>query len=257
VTTVKSLLILSLLFASSLSAQESLSGYEPVLLPVYAGFAPVNGVNGSTFGTRLRVFTERPFTFFPGVTEPFETVGVGFLPRDFAVPSKGRVVWIERAAVNDVHFGYTLSSSDANFLAPGLTSLPVVRERELRGGRIELLNVPAWRGSGDRFRHTLRIYDVLRNGSAVVTVRIELMDVGGAGTLETFTVPVDRFDGADASYPYYAELPLELPCLRFGSEECGGYSARLSLTVAPDIPFWAFVSSTDNVTQQVSIYAPQ
>jgi hypothetical protein len=251
----KSLLILSLLFAPSLIAQESLDGYEPVLLPVYAGLTPVNGVNGSTFRTRLSVFSERLFTFYPGITEPFSETALTLLPRDFAVPSKGRVVWIDRAAVNDVHFGYTLISNDASLLAPvQRTALPVVRERELRRGRIELLNVPA---SPQRFRRMLRIYDVLRDGSAVVTVRVELMHVGGAGTLETFTVPIDRVDGADASYPYYAEVPLELPCLRFGSEECGGYEARLSLTVAPDIPFWAFVSSTDNVTQQVSIYAPQ
>jgi hypothetical protein len=101
--------------------------------------------------------------------------------------------------------------------------LPVVRERELRRGRIELLNVPV---RPQRFRHMLRIYDVLRDGSAVVTVRVELMDVGGAGMLETFTIPIDRVDGADASYPYYAEVPLEPPCLGFGSEECQGYSAR-------------------------------
>lgn len=255
----KLLLILSLVFASSLIAQDSLSGYEPVLLPVYAGITPVNGVNGSTFRTRLSVFSERLFTFYPGITEPFSETALILLPRDFAVPSKGRVVWIDRAAVNDVHFGYTLISNDARLLAPvQRTALPVVRERELRRGRIELLDVPAWGGSaGDRFRHTLRIYDVLRTGSVVATVRVELMDVGGARTLETFTVPLDRVDGADASFPYYAEVPLELPCLRFGSENCGGYSARLSLTVAPDIHYWAFVSSTDNVTQQVSIHAPQ
>jgi len=251
----KLLLIVSLLFASSLSAQESLSGYEPVLLPVYAGVSPVNGVNGSSFRTRLSVFSERLFTFYPGITEPFSETALTLLPRDFDVPSKGRLVWIDRSAVNDVHFGYTLISNDASLLAPEQrTALPVVRERELRSGSIELLNIPV---RPQRFRHTLRIYDVLRDGSAVVTVRVELMDVGGTGTLETFTVPIDRVDGADASYPYYAEVPLELPCLRFGSEECGSYEARLSLTLAPDIPYWAFVSSTDNMTQQVSIYAPQ
>jgi hypothetical protein len=254
-STVRFLLILSLLFAPSLVAQESLDGYEPVLLPVYAGVSPVNGLNGSSFRTRLSVFSERLFTFYPGITEPFSETALTLLPRDFAVPSKGRVVWIDRAAVDDVHFGYTLISNDASLLAPvQRTALPVVRERELRRGRIELLNVPA---GSQRFRRMLRIYDVLRDGSAVVTVRVELMNVGFTSTLETFTVPLDRVDGADASYPYYAEVPLELPCLRLGSSDCSSYEARLSLTASPDIRYWAFVSSTDNVTQQVSIYAPQ
>ena len=117
-TTVKFLLVLSLLVAPTLSAQESLDGYEPVLLPVYAGVNPVNGVNGSSFRTRLSVFSERLFTFYPGITEPFSQTALILLPRDFAVPSKGRVIWIDRAAVNDVHFGYTLISNDASLLAP-------------------------------------------------------------------------------------------------------------------------------------------
>ncbi|MCA1732470.1 MAG: hypothetical protein LC732_02575 [Acidobacteria bacterium] len=35
-----------------------------MLLPVYAGFAPVNGVNGSTFRTRARTYRAAPDIYY-------------------------------------------------------------------------------------------------------------------------------------------------------------------------------------------------
>lgn len=269
----KTLLVLCLLAASTLTAQEPPAGYVPVLLPVYAE-RPVAGVNGASFATRLSVFSTRDFSFYPGAYDDVQTVGAGVpllsIRSSESQSTKGRIVWLDGAAAEDVHFGYTLVSTDASAIAPDQrTALPVVRQRELRRGRVDLLNVPARpiltypEGvagvvSGQRFRHMLRIYDVARNGSAVATVRIGVSNVAGDAPMKTLTVPVDRADGSDASYPYYAELPLDLPCLPFSLHTpCAAYDARISITIEPDIPYWAFVSTTDNLTQQVSISAPQ
>lgn len=266
-------LLLFLFLSTSLAAQESLTEYQQVLLPVYAE-GGVTGANGALFVTSLSVFSTRDFKFYPGSPDFFQTVPAmtPLLPirSSAGTAPGGRVVWIERSAASDVHLGYTLVSTDAAAIAPEQrTALPVVRAREFRQGRIDLLNIPARpiisypEGvagvvSGERFRHMLRIYDPTRYGSAVATVRIAVANVAGDTTLETLVVPIDRVDGADPSYPFYAQLPLDLPCLPFSLHTpCAGYNARVSITVEPDIQYWAFVSTTDNLTQQVSISAPQ
>src|SRR6185436_11021699 len=96
-------------------------------------------------------------------------------------------------------------------------SLPVVRERDFRTGPIAFANVPysyvyltedIIRPAYAQYRHQLRIYDVDLRGDAAVRIRIFDRNTGGSLVKEAI-IPLDRRNGGDPSYPFYANLDLD------------------------------------------------
>jgi hypothetical protein len=271
----QSILVLALLIVSAQLAAQSLPDFEPILLPVFSE-RTIEGVGGSKFSTVLYVTSDVPFRFFPsafgegaiGTVQPY--VPLVPIPSDATRLGKGRVLFVERANVGNVQFGYHLASTDAAGVArEQRTNLPVVRERDLRRGRTELIGIPnrpiieypngvAGVVVGQRLRHTLRIYDVDAIGGVTATVSVHVTNMAGNTTLRTFTVPLNQREGSDASFPWYGEVAVELPCLPFSLHTpCISYDARLSIALDRDIRYWTFVSSTDNTTQHVSLTIPQ
>jgi hypothetical protein len=130
--------------------------------------------------------------------------------------------------------------------AGGGTALPVVRESALHRAKLTMLNVP---GDSVRARKRLRIFAA---SDATFTVRVYDLDTGrqlaerqlytvlptdrGGPPLLAYTINDDVFDGGAAR-------------LRVDIEEVFPGSALVS--------WWAFISVTDNVTQQVTVIAPQ
>jgi hypothetical protein len=110
-----------------------------------------------------------------------------------------------------------------------------------------------------RFRHTLRIYASDLLGSDEAMVRTYRQDVSFVEQLSESRVVLDRRDGDDLSYPFYAELPMDELCNPVSLHiPCGGGPQRVEITpITAGLRYWAMVSGTDNVTQAVTIVYPQ
>lgn len=141
---------------------------------------------------------------------------------------------------------FDLRLLDAAHLGNG-TSLPVVRSSAMQRRKLTMLNVPA---DNVRARRRLRIQTT---GDSDFVVRVYDLDSGrelAERTLEArlptdslglvFTLNDDVFDGTAAGATR----------LRVEVEETWPPAPSLA-------PFWAFISTTDNVTQQVTVIAPQ
>ncbi len=261
--------ILFLVSIEPLRAQDTT--FEPIFLPVYTEQALV-GAGGAEFRTQLGVFSTNSFRYFPGPSGEITTQQALIPSLSLSTPSTGRggrVIYVERSESSNVHFGYHLESTHpTGIMKEQRTLLPVVRERDFRRGRIELLNVPnrpileyptgvAGVLVGQQMRHMLRIYELDGRGDLSVDVVIHLQGLPGDDG-QPLRVNVDRRDGNDASYPYYVEVPLTLPCYPMSLHTpCRTYDARITLLPANDDRYWAFISSTDNTTDVVSITGPQ
>ncbi|HEX9162378.1 MAG TPA: hypothetical protein VF980_11775 [Thermoanaerobaculia bacterium] len=146
--------------------------------------------------------------------------------------------------------------------------MPIVRERDFKTGRTEILGVQSNYIVGTntvpftttpRFRHALRVSDVDGRGNAAVIVRV-FTDITGNGhavtfPLREFTLPLNSKEGADASYPAYGEVTIDELCERISLLiPCIGGPQRIEIEpLAPGLRYWAMVSATDNFTQQVSL----
>lgn len=172
----------------------------------------------------------------------------------FAYPG-GIILYAPRTAADDLEYNLRIRDVSRSTESAG-TEVPVVRERDLRSGRIVLLNVLA----EQRFRTTLRVYDVQGRDGVQVRMQIYRSDSPDGALVDrvvTLSQPIrDIIFDPFPSFPAYAYVPdpvLEVPV---ASPTSGPY--RIELTaLAPLDRFWAFVSITNNDTQQVTVVTPQ
>ncbi|HEX7151335.1 MAG TPA: hypothetical protein VF618_07585 [Thermoanaerobaculia bacterium] len=207
-----------------------------------------------------------------GVSAPaFGTLAPGWLTPLFVPtpPSRsGRLLYLEPAAGDAVALNaYLLSSTDAGETFHE-TALPIVRSfftatTHILGVRssyrLEEIPGSSCRRAVAQFGHTLRIYDIDGSGGGIVRVKLYDEALPTGNLIRETTVALTSRDGTDASYPYFAELPLEEVCHPFSCHSpCTGGSQRVEVTpVSPGLRYWAMVSATDNFTQQVSLAWPQ
>jgi hypothetical protein len=122
------------------------------------------------------------------------------------------------------------------------TEIPIVRESDFRGADVALLNVPLHR----KFRQTLRIYALGEGGGDV--------DVNIGGVRRTVTLT----QGRDLFEPSYAEIA-DFPA----PPATGIRSIRVVVSPPSDVvigtfvPIWAFITVTNNETQQITAITPQ
>lgn len=150
-----------------------------------------------------------------------------------------------------------------------MTALPIVREP--RSKRARILSIPVepiikyeegtLGGSlaGYRHRVLLRVYDWDGDGTSRVLVKPFVEGFfGEKGGLKTTPLTLDRRDGDDPTFPWYAELPLD-HCLPMSLHTpCMEFSMRVEIEpLSEGLRFWPFVSVTDNRTQHVTIFEPQ
>jgi hypothetical protein len=231
---------------------------EPVLVPIYAD--GVAGANGALWATEVWVHNDgdRDVTLQPAVCSfiglLFNCGGDPMLVKanssrklpaiNFSSPvAIGLYVYPPREASAQIFIDARLL--DRARLGAG-TALPVVRESAMKRAKLTMLNVP---GDSVRARRRLRIYV---NQNAAFAVRVYDLDSGRQL----------------AEHELDANLPTDAP-----GQPLFGYTinddvfdagaGRLRVEVeqlrpAPGLlPFWAFISVTDNVTQEVTIIAPQ
>jgi hypothetical protein len=143
----------------------------------------------------------------------------------------------------------------------GFTDLPVVRERDFRTSTITLLGVPLRDVFGDvPIRTRLRIYGPDGGDSSQVRVSLRNPVAPQGQPIEPRIVtlsipPIETVGPPPPPLPAFAELDLATTfpiALQFGPS----YNVDIE-PVTPNLRFWAFVTVTDNATNEVTVITPQ
>ena len=217
------------------------------LLPVFIE-GEVTGVHGSRWTTELTGFlrgtgttrvTDEPSNASADVIGS----GVAFTPSvDTERQGLGRFIYVSTEAAERITLN--LRARDVSRSSENLgVEVPVVSAQDTFGpdSIIAIINVPV----AEQYRQKLRVYDF--EGEYGRTVRV---NVGGVVTRE-LTMSSGDVGGDFPAYPGYAELDLNtIPELQ----------GRNNVTVTIETPdegrFWAYVSVTNNNTQQVTTVTP-
>jgi hypothetical protein len=216
--------LLSLLLPTLLSAQSA----EPprrVLIPV----ASTQG----EFDTNWRV----DVTASNQNAVPVNVAGVSVMPLTTAtltLPPYAQFVDVPQAVASGITINVRVHDTTHDADSWG-TDVPAVPDTQFRRA-ILLPAVPA----DARFRSMLRIYG---SGSGCTAI-VRLRDAQSGRLLEEKSVPLT----GDA--PSYAQIPL-------GVSPAGSRVVEITTPSADDPLIWAFVSITNNVTQQVTLSLPR
>ena len=227
---------------------------DPVLFPIF--MPPVHGAFGSEFRTTVHV---------AGRLEPIELFGVDTtctlidppLPptNAYVVGTKsqllmtrcsesvGRLFYVPRERARQLVANVRVADVSRQGEGHGV-EVPVVREEEFVTDRLVLQGVPA----DPRYRSTLRIYGLDRPTAS------KKLEVSWNGVRTTVTLE----PGRDAFEPWYAELTLAPAQLPTGQDSGTVIveDAFWGRGFAGATPFWAFVSVTNNDTQQITLVTP-
>lgn len=229
------------LYYFSLNAAPDISIFERILFPT---LTEISGANGSLFRTEVAISNpKRWFVETYNEIVPFVCIdypcGNRMSPGELVKFSggdypRGVILLTPRDAAPELAF--SLRARDVSRQAEGYgTEIPVVRESEMYVSRpIALLGVPVSSG----YRAKLRIYSF---SPGYVSVSVQ-NDTG-------VVVELDRTCSGKscASTPWYAEY--DLP---------PGTRPRVNIFVDAGIgPAWAFITVTNNNTQQITTITPQ
>ena len=219
---------------------------EFVLLPIYT--APVRGAFGSEFHTvaTIGILGDKSVTVY-GIdngcllTTPHAEADGPFTypPGDFPLPADCQVLWparflavakdqISSVTFNDRVFDVTRSASSNG------TEVPVVRSSKFTTRPIALLNVPI----STHFRNTLRIYAASPTTAVVSFLNQHVTVTLGAGPT-TF----------DPAYAAFGSFPIP-------TDPTAQATMRVTVQSSGGTPIWAFITTTNNDTQQITTITP-
>lgn len=262
--------VLVLLFAASAFARTP-PLHQRILVPISVGDVP--GANGSIWTAELwavNTSTERvPVAALPCIVSSTEGCAsdLELLPgRTTKLPAFGSsaapgvllLIPPERA----MQTGFTLHVRDlAQQSQSWGAEIPVVREKDFFTGPAHMANVPF----GSDYRQTLRIYAILDN-VATARLRVKMYAVNAGSEDRLLRDDVVTLEPGPAPPPNRIGSPLAQITLTdlFAIEIAGVDRVRISIepltdpvALLPPIPFWAFVSITNNKTQQVTTVTPR
>jgi len=251
------LLLVLLVCCSSVNAQEI--EFEQILIPIALREA-IPGAYGSLWKTEVWVRNDgqnpvevvsfcqvggcQPILISPG--EARRDTGVIY-PRADQPP--GAYILADRRYAGDLQVSLRIRDLSRQELTWG-TELPVVRSTDLRVGKLGFLDVPL----EARFRQMLRLYSMAAEPIPVTISFFELpwleLSQQPALATRTLTIAPTTLD----LFPGYVELPdfaLTIPELS-GKE-------RVYVEIRSDsaLPFWGFISVTNNETQHVTTITPR
>jgi hypothetical protein len=167
---------------------------------------------------------------------------------EFGPSPPGVLIFYPRAVSDRLHFRLRVRDVSREAESAG-TEVPVVRETDFLIGPVHLLDVP----TDLRFRTHLRLYGPdEQHGSFLV----RFFDLESGSLLAEELVALEEhpvpLTGAN---PYYAEiagLTERFPAIASTS------LVRVAIEpLTPGLRFWAFISITNNETQQVTLVTPQ
>lgn len=230
--------------------------FDRILLPIY--LPPTPGAFGSEFVTWFEMWNKEngPDVMVYGVPHvcppilcvpppdprsPYTLIhssNATFIQPFEGTP--GRIVFVAKERASAV--AATLRVYDRSRVSSTLgTEIPVVHDRDFHADTIALLGVPL----DSRFRNTLRIYSAT---PAETDVKVTIGDS---------TSVVHLAPGADLFQPATATFTAFPPPLSGGSD--AGFVTR-RVTIEPLVAgtrIWAFISVTNNETQQITVISPQ
>jgi hypothetical protein len=231
---------------------------QKILLPVVI-VKPVPGALGSLWSSRVDMYyggslllplvegTAIPCFFDPCLIGQGLAAGTTYtsVPVPMSSGSIGKFLYVRPAeALPDLAIYvrvFDISRPDTN----RGTQIPVVLETAASRQHIQLLSVAI----APPFRSMLRIYDFDPDSSHAVLVRILLPSSDHDLLLDTRSIPL-RPPADPITYPGYAELDLSYLADR-------AQEVRVEIAPATDeLRFWAFVSTTNNQTQHVTLITP-
>jgi hypothetical protein len=241
------------------SAPPDRAAYEAILIPlVFAG----DGAFQSFWTTELWVHNDNPYEVvqFNGPfivracligpclqpIDPHYSLKLNTPPAVSLFPH-GRIMYVPRADAAGLNFDLRVRDLNRQGETHGV-EIPVARERNLQKDSFSLLNVP-----GDaQYRSRLRLYSLEKPGG-LLTVRVVTMAkfpfVEVASTSVALADPTSDF-------PAYAELDLD-PLISKAAQP-GPYRVQIDPPFPRVVPsYWAFVSITNNQTQNVTVVTPQ
>jgi hypothetical protein len=271
---VKRLIGIVIFLARAVHAQD-LAGFEKVLFPVLS-VAGISGPYGTFFQPRLEATSPVDIAFYPA-SGPMGTPLVGIQPSgvgliqffELAARSGGRILYFDRANLARLSFFYELTTRGPDG-SMHRTTLPVVREQEFKRGPSTILGLttgpkydlsggPPPKVVGFVGRNHLRIYDVDNSAQLEVAVRVTVRPLEAYGPFAQYRLRVATRDTADMTYPYYLDILLPDLCITAPSgATCQDYPLEVSVEPSdPNIRYWAFASTTDNVSGETSIFFPQ
>jgi hypothetical protein len=233
---------------------ELADGFEAFLVPIFS--PPIQGAFGSEFRTVVRASNRSdalPLTFYGLDTACFLLSPV-LGPNDARFIGNNRTemivdpacstwpavfLYVPTARAEDFAVNLRVRDVSRNAMSHG-TEIPVVRESGFRN-RIVLLGAPI----DEHFRNTLRIYSAAR---VPVTV---LVAMGGEEHFVTLQPGENEFEPAYAVFTDFLRPGEVVPSPDF---------VRITIDSLPSggvtHPIWAFVSVTNNVTQEITTITP-
>lgn len=245
------------------------SAQNRFLVPLYLT-ADVPGAHGSLWQSELAVHnaSTHVYTFQTcAVMEPNEGCPLDVrndellnpsdtktaLPARYPSPANGvagAIIYIysndaPKEDVSGLSFDLRVRDISRSAIAAG-TEIPVVRDSDLRTTTLHLLNIPV----DARFRVALRLFEVnLDQADFAVRVFDQMSNaLLRETTLHTATPP----QGHPRFTPGFAELDDLL--------SAAASSGALRVEIEPQTPgaaFWAYVSITNNDSQQITLVTPQ
>lgn len=234
---------------------EPLAAYEPILFPIF--MPPIPGAFGSEFHTEARVIAKTPGVNLFGLDMGCTLIDPPIIPTNpFAIgteervlpttcsQSVGRIFYVPPFDGNKVAASLRVSDVTRQAESHGV-EIPVVRRTDFRTDDIMLLNVPIDR----RYRNTLRIYG-LNRGHYFMHVTFN-----GRTHNVTLSPGSDIFTPAFATFTDFP-LPEQLePGQKSITVRVGVMSGNDGLPIQ-NMPFWAFISVTNNDTQHITTITP-
>jgi hypothetical protein len=236
------------------NAAPDLSIFERILIPLLFN---TKGANGSDWRTELAALNPHPWPIesyndlgtivSPCLEGPCgERLGSGeYLKLDGGNFPNGHELLVPRNDANDVAF--SLRVRDVSRVAEGFgTEVPVVRERDLfRNQTISLLDVPL----DPRYRAKLRVYGLDPFPASIAAqARVRIVRADGSETVSAVALARSCNGNDCADKPGYGAI--DLPA------GAAGERVDVFVDLMPDTPGWAFLSVTNNETQQVTLVLP-
>lgn len=234
------------------------TAFDPILFPIFTG--PVKGQFDSEFHTRARVWNQDLFN--PVSLYGIDTNCYLFTPtHDPLMPfylqqsgqeqvllpdcstSIGRLFWVPKGT-DTLAANLRVTDVTRQATSHGV-EIPVVHRDDFSEERISLLGVPI----DARFRNTLRIYSLAR-GEVLINLQI-----GDEGRQVWLPAAQSWFEPAVLTYTDFP-LPEDLPA--------GQSTIRVVVDAprgpggvnVPGTPIWAFITVTNNETQQITTITP-
>ena len=167
------------------------------------------------------------------------------------LPANGLLLYVPSEDA-PIAFAARFGASPRNVLSQG-SELPIVHEHELTRGPVRLPYV----GLQGLFRTTLRIYapDAEPGTSVRVELRSWVSPTGDPLESKVVALPAPSQPTPQPIFPGYAQLNLQSEFPR--ALQLTGTVVPLALDSGAVPRIWAFVTTVDNATQEVTVQRPQ